>query len=155
MLKKAWESHPLYKQGKIELVPTKWVWKYWGRDVSPQADLLDGTLVDLDTLWENILDIGLHNPLIMRVGLKNNKFRLEAGNHRIQVLHNHGVKMIPLTVQVREECGPHLGDVMTDATHNFNAPEGFLISEITEEYMKPSEVFKELPNPSLHTYWLR
>lgn len=143
-LKETWKDHPLYKQGKIELIPTEWVWKYWGRDVSPKTSLLDGTVVDLSTLWKNILDIGLHNPLIMRVGLKNNKFRLEAGNHRIQVFHKHGVKMIPLTVQVREECGPHLGDAMTDATHNFNASEGFLISKITEEYMKPSEVFKDL-----------
>src|SRR3989344_6346527 len=143
-IKELWKNHPLYKQGLVELVPTSWLWNYWGRDVSPEADLIDGTIVSLDELWENIKKEGLHNPLIMRVGLKNKKFRLEAGNHRIQVLHNNGVEFIPLTVQVREECGPHLEDVMTDASHNFDAGNEFIISKITKEYMKPSEVFKSL-----------
>ena len=98
----------------------------------------------MDVLWDNILSVGLHNPLIMRVGLRNKKFRLESGNHRIQLFHQHGIPLVPLTVQVREECGPHLGDVMTDASHNFDAPQGFRISKITEEYMAPSEVFSTL-----------
>ncbi len=130
--------------GKIELVPTEWIWQYWGRDVSPEADLMDGTIVSREVLWENILSEGLHEPLIMRVGLRNKKFRLESGNHRIQVFHEHGVEMLPLTVQVREECGPHLADVMTDATHNFDAGDEFLIHEITDEYMAPSAVFRSL-----------
>ena len=145
-IKELWKNHPLYKQGVVELVPTSWIWNYWGRDVSPEADLMDGTVVNLDGLWENIKNEGLHNPLIMRVGLKNKKFRLEAGNHRIQVLHNNGVEFIPLTVQVREECGPHLEDVMTDASHNFDAGDEFLISKIMKEYMKPSEVFGSVRN---------
>jgi hypothetical protein len=143
-IKELWKNHPLYKAGKVELVPTDWVWNYWGRDVSPEADLMDGTLVSLDGLWENIVTEGLHDPLIMRVGIKNKKFRLEAGNHRIQVFHEHGVPFIPVTVQMREECGPHVGDVMTDATHNFDAGDELLVSTITEEYLKPSEVFRSL-----------
>jgi len=149
-IKERWKEHSLYKEGKIELVPTEWVWKYWGRDVSPQADLMDGTIVTLDALWKDMLEEGLFNPLVMRVGLNTNKFRLEAGNHRIQVLHEHGIGMIPVTVEVQEDCGPHLDEVMTDATHNFEAPNGFLISEITDEYMKPSEVFKELQHVAQH-----
>lgn len=144
IIKERWRKHPLYKEGKIELVPTDWVWQYFGRDVSPEADLMDGTLVSMDTLWENICEEGLHEPLIMRVGLRSKKFRLESGNHRIQVFHEHGVAMVPLTVEVREECGPHLSDVMTDATHNFDASNGFLISMITDTYMKPSEVFQDI-----------
>ena len=98
-IKELWKKHPLYAQGVIELVPTAWIWNYWGRDVSPEADLMDGTIVTLDQLWGNILEEGLHEPLIMRVGIKNKKFRLEAGNHRIQVFHQHGVDMLPVTVQ--------------------------------------------------------
>ena len=144
IIKEKWREHPLYKQGKIELVPTDWVWQYFGRDVSPEADLMDGTLVSMDTLWENICEEGLYDPLIMRIGLGNKKFRLESGNHRIQVFHEHGVAMVPLTVEVREACGPELPDVMTDATHNFDAPDGFLISVITDAHMKPSEVFQDI-----------
>jgi len=139
-----WKDHPLYKQGKVELVPTEWVWKYYGTDVSPKTDLLDGTLVSMDELWNNIVEFGLFNPLIIRVGLKNKKFRLESGNHRIQLFKKYSIPFVPLTVQVCEECGPHLEDVMTDASHNFDAPSGFLISNITDEYMNPSEVFEDL-----------
>jgi hypothetical protein len=143
-IKELWKNHPLYKQGLIESVPTSWVWNYWGRDVSPDADLMDGTIVSKEELWENLKKEGLYDPLIMRVGLKNKKFRLEAGNHRIQVFHENGIEFVPLTVQVREECGPHLDDVMTDATHNFDAGDQFLISKISTEYMKPSDVFRDL-----------
>jgi len=143
-IKPRWKEHELYKQGVIELVPTEWVWKYYGPDVSPMADLMDGTPCDLDTLWKNILDEGLYNPLIMRVGVKNHMMRLEAGNHRIQLFHAHHIPYTPVTVQVRDECGPHLGDVMTDASHNFDATNELKVSAITEEYMKPSAVFKSL-----------
>ncbi len=143
-IKESWKEHPLYKQGKIELVPTDWVWKYWGKDVSPQAELMDGTPINLDGLWNNILEEGLHRPLIMRVGLKNKKFRLEAGNHCIQILHKNNVQMIPVTVQVKDECGPDADGPMTDASSNFDAGDDILISQATEEYMKPSEVFRSL-----------
>ncbi len=141
-IRPSWKNHPLFEAGKIELVPTEWVWQYYGPDVSPMADLKDGTPADMDTLWKNILNEGLHDPLIMRVGIKNKKMRLEAGNHRIQLFHKYGIKEIPVTVQLRDECGPHVGDVMTDASHNFDARGKILIDSIPEEYMRPSEVFK-------------
>jgi hypothetical protein len=141
IIKEVWREHPLYKQGKVELLPTDWVWKYYGRDVTPEVDLLDGKIVSMDKLWENMLEVGLHNPLIIRVGLKNRKFRLEAGNHRIQVFHQHGVLFVPVTVQVHEVCSPSEKDAMTNATYNFDLPDGLLISEITDEYMAPSQVF--------------
>jgi len=142
-IKESWKNGPLYKDDKVELVPTEWVWKYRGKDVSPMTNLVNGVLVDLDGLWKNILKEGLTEPLIMRVGIKNKKFRLESGNHRIQVLYKNGIKMIPVTVQIQDECGPYIENVMTDATHNFDYNDGF-VSEITTEYMKPSEVFRDL-----------
>lgn len=142
-IKESWRNSQLFKDGKVELVPTDWVWKYWGRDVSTKTNLMDGTEVDLDGLWKNICDEGLHDPLIMRIGVRNNKFRLEAGNHRIQVLHSHHILMVPLTVQIQGECGPHVGNVMTDATHNFDYSDNLASSKV-ERYVKPSEVFKSL-----------
>jgi hypothetical protein len=143
-IKASWKSHPLWSAGKIELVPTEWVWKHYGSDVSPMANLMDGTPIDMDGLWENILEEGMHDPLIMRAGVKTKKMRLEAGNHRIQLLHKHGIGLTPVTVQLRDDCGPHLGDILTDASHNFDAAEELLVSNITEEYKKPSKVFRSL-----------
>lgn len=143
-IKPTWENNELYKQGKVEMIPTDWVWKYWGKDVSPVTNLKDGTPVGLDELWAHILENGLDDPLIMRVGLKNKKFRLESGNHRIQVLHKNGIKFIPVIVQIKDECGPQAKDPMTDATHNFDFGDEILISDSDQEYRKPSEVFKSL-----------
>lgn len=143
-IKESWKKHPLYVQGKVELVPIAWVWQYRGCDVGPITDRGDGTIVDLYALWEDIRNEGLRDPLIMRVGLKNKKFRLEAGNHRIQILRQHGVTTIPLTVQIREECGPHVDDAMTIGSHNFDADDEILIERSAEEYMKPSQVFRKL-----------
>ena len=143
-IKPIWEDHQWSREDKVELVPTEWVYKYWGTDVSPMADLKDGSPATLEELWGDIQKNGMHDPLMMRVGVKNKKMRLEAGNHRIQLFHKHGVKMIPLTVQVKEECGPHLEDVWTDATTNFDAKDELLISEVTDEFMRPSEVFRSL-----------
>ena len=143
-VQESWRSHPLCVQGVVELVPTQWLWKYWGRDVSPKTELKDGTRVGLEELWDNIVLEGLHDPLIMRVGLQNKKFRLEAGNHRIQVLHEHGVTDVPVTVQIRDECGPHVSDVMTDASHNFDVGDDLLITSVSDEYLRPSEVFISL-----------
>lgn len=148
-IKPLWKKHPLYKQGKIEIIPTSWVWKYRGVDVLPSADLKDGSMVTLDKLWENICREGLYDPFIMRVGLKNKKFRLEAGNHRIQIFYKNNIAMIPVTVQVKEECGPEAKNVMTIGTHNFDSGDEFLISKITDEYMAPSKVFKSLSNFSI------
>ncbi len=142
-LKESWKDNPLYKEDKVELVPTEWVWKYWGRDVLPNTNLSNGLEVDKEALWKNIVEEGLHDPLIMRVGIKNKKFRLEAGNHRIQVLHDHNVEMIPVTVQIQEECGPHVDNVMNKGTHNFDYEDN-LVTDLSQEYRKPSDVFKIL-----------
>ncbi len=42
-IEEKWKEHSLYQAGKIELIPTDWVWQYWGTDVSPAAEYLDKT----------------------------------------------------------------------------------------------------------------
>lgn len=131
-IRPTWKNNPLYAQGVIELVPTKWLWRYWGRDVSP---------VDFALLWKSIEDEGMYDPLIMRVGIQNKKFRLEAGNHRIQLLHEKGIMHAPLTVEVTEECGPHAQNCMTDATHNFDVTSDMILPDTAIGYVRPSSIF--------------
>ncbi len=134
-IRPTWENHPLYAEGVIELVPTEWIWRYWGTDVSP---------VDFDALWKSIEDEGMYDPLIMRIGIKNKKFRLEAGNHRIQLLHKKGIAFAPLTVQITDFCGPDAPNIMTDATHNFDFADLVTLPASLKPYMKPSSIFREL-----------
>lgn len=139
-----WKTHPLTLAGHVELVPTAWLYQYRGADVTPGTDLKDGSAVTMDQLWENILTEGLHDPVIIRVGKTNKKFRLESGNHRIQVLMKHGVPFTPAVVQVQELCGPQVENIMTDATHNFDFIDDISTEVLEVGYLKPTSVFKSL-----------
>ncbi len=143
-IKPLWKEHELTKQGVVELVPTEWLYKIYGTDVTPVADLKDGTLVGLDELWKNLQEEGLYDPVLIRVGIKNKKYRLEAGNHRIQVLYKNNIEYTPATVQVRGECGPDAPDPQTDATHSFDFDDNVIPPTGDKSYMKPSAVFKDL-----------
>ena len=147
-IKNTWKAHPLAKQDLIELVPTDWLYKIRGVDVSPIGDLMDGTPVGLDDLWNNISEEGLHDPLIVRVGRINRKYRLESGNHRIQVFKKRGVILSPAVVQIQDECGPHLDNVMTDASHNFDLSPSIDTTRLTNGYAKPSTIFTDLHSDS-------
>jgi ParB-like nuclease domain len=137
-----WKTHPLTLAGHVELVATAWLYQYRGIDVTPGTDLKDGSFVNMNQLWENIKSEGLHDPVIVRVGKTNKKFRLESGNHRIQVLMKHGVLYTPATVEVQELCGPQLENIMTDATHNFDFTEYIATEALEIGYAKPTIVFK-------------
>jgi hypothetical protein len=141
-IKETWKSHPLFESGKIELIPTDVIARFRGVDVSEKTTLKDGTEVDMDALWENILAEGLHDPVIIRVGIQNKMMRLEAGNHRIQLYQQHHIPFIPTTVQLRDECGPHVSDTMNDGSHNFDASGDLLLDSIPEEYVRPSEALR-------------
>jgi hypothetical protein len=144
-IKETWKEHSLYKQGLIECIPTEWVYVYRGLDVDIYGDLKNGTLVNLEDLWQNILEEGLYDPIIIRVGIKTNTFRLEAGNHRIQLFHSYNVQQIPATVQITDECGPHAPNVFNTGTHNFDATGVLKYKTLKKGYVKPSDVFKDLP----------
>ena len=144
-MKDSWKNNPDFDQNKIELVPVDWIWKYRGENPSKLIALENGD-VDLDGLWEDIEINGLLVPLIIRVGTKNKKFRLEAGNHVIQLFKKHNITEVPVTVQLRNICGPEAVDVMTEATHNFDWGDEVSMPAITTEYMKPSEIFPSLGN---------
>ncbi len=139
-----WKTHPLTLARHVELVPTAWLYQYRGTDVTPGTDLKDGSAATMDQLWENIKSEGLYDPVIIRVGKKNRKFRLESGNHRIQVFMKHGIPFTPATVEVQDLCGPQVENVMTDATHNFDFTDDIVLEALEIGYLKPTAVFKSL-----------
>jgi hypothetical protein len=48
------------------------------------TDNLDGDILHQDEVWKNIKEIGMFEPLVIRVNLKSNEICLESGNHRIK-----------------------------------------------------------------------
>jgi hypothetical protein len=86
----------------------------------------------------------MFEPLIVRVGLKNKKYRLETGNHRIQVMHAHNISHVPVAVQLQDECGPHAPNPGNISKQSFDVGDNVLITMTANEYMKPSAVFKDI-----------
>ena len=144
LLTSKWKTHPLTLAGHVELVPTDWLYQYRGEDVTAGIDLKDGTTIDIEALWQNIQQDGLYDPVIIRVGKENKKFRLESGNHRIQVFMKYKVAYTPATVQVQDNCGPDVENVMTNATHNFDFTNDMYFVTLEIGYTKPSAVFENL-----------
>jgi hypothetical protein len=142
-MKETWRENSEFDQSKIELIPIQWLWNYRGTNPSEMIDL-GNKIVDLDGLWQNVLVNGLTAPLIMRVGKKNKKFRLETGNHLIQIFKKNNIENVPVVVQIRDICGPEASDTMTVATHNFDWGDDILPFDENAEYLKPSDVFKSL-----------
>ena len=139
-----WRVHNLNLVGAVELVPTAWVARYRGHDVSKTTNLQDGSIVNLDQLWQNILKEGLHDPLIMRYGTKTKTCRLEAGNHRIEVFLQHNITEIPVTVEITQSCGPDAPNNYNTGSHTFDATD--IIKKIQQNsgYVKPSDVFTNI-----------
>lgn len=143
--KEPWKKHPLNTQGKVGLMPTDVVYTFRGTDVSPTTSLATGEQVDLEHLWAHLVTEGLQEPLIVRVGRNNQSFRLEAGNHRIQVLHAHGVQFVPVTVEVVDTCLPHSADARNSGSHLFPLPPGALKPNLTNGFYAPSDAFVFMP----------
>ncbi len=144
-LRESWKNHPLYTQGKVGLLPTEFVYALRGTDVSPTTTLQDGTRVDLEALWVHLVDEGLQEPLMIRVGRNNQSYRLEAGNHRIQVLHAHGVSFVPVTIEVVDECTPHSATSHNDGNHLFPLPPGALKPNLANGFYAPDDAFVFVP----------
>ncbi len=144
-LRESWKNHPLYTQGKVGLMPTELVYRMRGVDVSPTTTLEDGTRVDLEALWARLVDEGLREPLIIRVGRDNQSFRLEAGNHRIQVLHAHAIPLMPVTIEIVDVCTPHSATSRNDGSHLFPLPPGALKPNLANGFYAPDDAFVFVP----------
>jgi hypothetical protein len=102
-------------------------------------------------LLENILAEGFIDPVYIRVGYKNKKFRLESGNHRVPILHANGIEFAPAIVQIQETCVPDAENIVTDANHNFDLPNTVDTPGLTYGYAKPKTIFTELFGQANHS----
>jgi hypothetical protein len=59
------------------------------------ADGLPDRNVDMRALFQNLLEQGMRDPLLVGIGLNNGYVRLETGNQRIRCFSEHGVDFVP------------------------------------------------------------
>lgn len=81
------------------------------------ADGLPDHRVDLETLFQDMLDHGMRDPFILGTGL-NKRTRLETGNQRIQCALLHELPFVPVISYVNDtaitnsENGKHQGRLL-------------------------------------------
>ena len=141
-------QHPLAQRGIVEMLPTKWVQalanKKAGRLTNIDPDSTD--LLDLDRLWEDMCEQGMHDPFVLSAGRYTRECRLEAGNHRIQLFSSKGVPYVPAVTLVADGCiiSPLNGDhrykraLLIEKQHHTNK---YLEERV---YAAPSDIFAEI-----------
>jgi hypothetical protein len=79
------------------------------------ADGLPDRNVDMSVLFQNLLEQGMRDPLLVGIGLNDGYVRLETGNQRIRCFSECGVDFVPAvgfvndTAVTHEANGPHQG----------------------------------------------
>lgn len=79
------------KWENAENIPTKFVHKY--RNTNATKD-------NLESLWNDIEENGMNDPVILSIGIKDNTIKLSSGNHRIQLFNKKNIRTIPTIVKV-------------------------------------------------------
>jgi hypothetical protein len=105
-----WKYHPWNNEKKVFLLPVGFIKKYSNPLPTDTTDLLNGDIVKQELVWENILNEGMVEPLLMIIGIKNKTLRLESGNHRINLAINDNVTHLPVAFFVSNQSMIHEGN---------------------------------------------
>jgi hypothetical protein len=144
-------EHPVLR-GKIDLVSIEWLLDLANPTPAAKTDLgtweADAPLVDWDTLYANIEQLGMRDPFILGVGKLTRKVRLEAGNQRVRAMQMQGLLFVPAVAYVGDSSVSHAGN----GTHEGRSmalwlPEssGILGPYPEKTYARPSEVIPSCP----------
>lgn len=129
----------------IEWVPAMWLLSISNPNPTDTTDLGDGTKqqYDMDTLLKHMLEHGMRDPFLVGVGRVTRRVRLEAGNHRVRVLMDHGIFWLPAVAYIGDSeihhdgNGTHIGQKLS---LNIPIQEDIMGSYPIKEYDKLSNV---------------
>lgn len=91
----------------IEWVPTDWLLGLANPKPSATTDLgnwQSDERVDWEHLFADMLAAGMRDPFMVGVGRVTRRVRLEAGNHRIRLMVQHGIHMVPAVAYVGDSA---------------------------------------------------
>lgn len=129
----------------IEMIPTKWLLGISNPNPTGYSDLKDGSVVYMDKLYQDMLENGMSDPLVLGVGVSTNRVRLESGNHRVRIFDSKGINLIPAVALVKTSSitskgnGEHIGSLMELNKY-------FISNNNINTYMKPSDIINNIPN---------
>lgn len=148
-------QHPVI--GKyVEWVPVNWLQRLANPHAGKATDLgtwvPDAPLVGLEELYQNMLVHGMRDPFLIGVGRNDRRIRLEAGNHRVQVLQSKGILIAPAVAYIgdtaisHEGNGVHPGEVTVLKLPLVPRECQIMGPYPIKEYAKLSEVLMKMPD---------
>lgn len=105
-----WKNHPWNDSGKVELVCVDFLLRFANPNPTEETDLCNGEIHHQEVVWQNILDEGMQEPLMLRVNPYDNEIRLESGNHRVRLAKKYGFKYLPVATFVTKKTIFHAGN---------------------------------------------
>lgn len=104
-------EHPEWR-GLIAWAPTDWVVPLANPEPlestnTAGADGLPDRCVDLETLFQGMVENGMRDPLVLGIGL-NGHIRLETGNQRVRCFLKYRVELVPIVGYVNDTAVTHL-----------------------------------------------
>jgi hypothetical protein len=97
----------------IEFVDPLWLLELSNPLVDQHTDLgnwAQADLVSLEILFQDMLAKGMRDPFLLSAGRVNRHIRLEAGNHRVQLMAQHNIDLVPVVVYVNDQSIVHTGN---------------------------------------------
>lgn len=95
-----WEKHPWAANNLVCELSLRFLRKITNPSADDYTDMLSGEIVHRDIVWKDIIDNGLHEPLLIVLGYDNKTIRLESGNHRIKNAIEDGYTHLPVALFV-------------------------------------------------------
>jgi len=116
-IKNSWKDHPWNKGELVGEADVNFLKQISNPKSDEYTNLPNGKLVHQDKVWDNIIENGMFEPLLITISVKNKKIRLESGNHRINTAIKNEVSTLPCAVFVFEN------NVLYEQNgkHNFDA----------------------------------
>ena len=94
------QSHPWTKTGMVELLPVPFLCSIACPTPTPTTTDLNDKQQAVEAIWQNILDVGMRDPILVVVCKTTKTWRTEAGNHRCYQALKHGITHLPVATLV-------------------------------------------------------
>ena len=105
-----WKSHPWTHHQSVCEVNIEFLISIANPNATQFTDLLDGSIVHQNTVFDDIEQHGMAEPLLIVISWQHNTIRLESGNHRIHVAHERGYTHLPCALMIIKERWLHSGN---------------------------------------------
>lgn len=110
ILLEPWRVHPWNASEQVEFVAVDFLLNFCNPSPTTETDLYTGETCDQEVVWKNIMEEGIHEPLMLRINPYDNEIRLESGNHRVRMAKKYNISHLPVASFITKRTVFHSGN---------------------------------------------